>query len=141
MSITFPICASRRTGPPDKIAGWFEAYVETMELNYWTATEFEGGSYDENEQRWSVVLRRADGSKRIMHPRHVVMATGVSGIPSVPDIPSLKNFTGTIIHSSQYTDGEEWRGKKALVIGTGNSGHDIAQDLHSSGAHVTLVQR
>jgi len=27
------------------------------------------------------------------------------------------------------------------VIGTGNSGHDIAQDLHSSGADVTLVQR
>jgi cation diffusion facilitator CzcD-associated flavoprotein CzcO len=127
--------------PKDKLANWFEAYVESMELNYWTATEFEGGSYDENEQRWSVVLRRADGSKRIMHPRHVVMATGVSGIPSVPDIPSLQNFTGTAIHSSQYIDGEEWRGKKALVIGTGNSGHDIAQDLHSSGADVTLVQR
>jgi putative flavoprotein involved in K+ transport len=29
----------------------------------------------------------------------------------------------------------------AIVIGTGNSGHDIAQDLHSSGAKVTLVQR
>ena len=27
------------------------------------------------------------------------------------------------------------------MIGTGNSGHDIAQDLHSSGAEVTLVQR
>ena len=127
--------------PKDKLANWFEAYVESMELNYWTGTEFEGGSYDENEQRWSVVLRRADGSKRIMHPRHVVMATGVSGIPSVPDIPSLQNFTGTAIHSSQYIDGEEWRGKKALVIGTGNSGHDIAQDLYSSGADVTLVQR
>src|SRR6202165_149392 len=67
--------------PKDKLANWFEAYVESMELNYWTATEFEGGSYDENEQRWSVVLRRADGSKRTMHTRHVVMATGVSGIP------------------------------------------------------------
>jgi putative flavoprotein involved in K+ transport len=46
-----------------------------------------------------------------------------------------------VLHSSQYTDGEEWQGRKALVIGTGNSGHDIAQDLHSSGAQVTLVQR
>src|SRR4030088_470457 len=127
--------------PKDKLANWFEAYVESMELNFWTGTEFEGGSYDEQEGRWTVVLRRANGSKRTMHPRHVVLATGVSGIPSLPDIPSLKNFTGAVIHSSQYTDGEEWRGKKALVIGTGNSGHDIAQDLHSSGARVTLVQR
>jgi cation diffusion facilitator CzcD-associated flavoprotein CzcO len=127
--------------PKDKLANWFEAYVESMELNFWTGIEFEGGTYDEKEERWSVVLRRADGSKRTMHPRHVVMATGVSGIPNLPDIPGLKNFTGTVLHSSQYTDGEEWNGQNALVIGTGNSGHDIAQDLHSSGADVTLVQR
>jgi len=76
-----------------------------------------------------------------MRPRHIVMATGVSGIPSLPDIPTLCDFRGTILHSSQYEDGDAWRDKKALVIGSGNSGHDIAQDLHSSGAKVTLVQR
>lgn len=127
--------------PKDKLANWFEAYVESMELNFWTETEFKGGSYDENEQRWTVTLRRADGSKRIMHPRHVVLATGVSGIPSVPDIAGLKHFSGKVMHSSQYDDGENWKGKRAIVIGTGNSGHDIAQDLCSSGAEVTLVQR
>jgi putative flavoprotein involved in K+ transport len=127
--------------PKDKLANWFEAYVETMELNFWTETEFEGGSYDENEGRWAVTLRRADGSSRTMHPRHVVLATGVSGIPSVPDIAGIKDFQGKVMHSSQYDDGENWRGKRAIVIGTGNSGHDIAQDLCSSGADVTLVQR
>ena len=60
-----------------------------------------------------MVLRRADGSQRTMHPRHVVMATGVSGIPNLPDIPTLKNFAGTVLHSSQYTDGEEWKDKNA----------------------------
>jgi cation diffusion facilitator CzcD-associated flavoprotein CzcO len=127
--------------PKDKLANWFEAYVEAMELNYWTGTEFESGAYDEAAGRWSVVLRGADGGTREMHPHHIVMATGVSGIPNLPDIPGLKNFTGTVLHSSQYDDGEAWQGKNALVIGTGNSGHDIAQDLHASGAHVTLVQR
>jgi cation diffusion facilitator CzcD-associated flavoprotein CzcO len=127
--------------PKDKLAGWFEAYVEGMELNYWTATEFAGGTYNEREERWSVMLRRADGTKREMRPRHVVMATGVSGIPNLPNIPALRNFGGKILHSSQYDDGEAWKGKRVLVIGTGNSGHDIAQDLYSSGAKVTLVQR
>jgi len=127
--------------PKDKLASWFEAYVETMELNFWTGTEFEGGSYDEKEGRWTVTLRRADGAKRAMHPRHVVLATGVSGIPSVPDIAGIKDFAGKVMHSSQYDDGENWKGKRAIVIGTGNSGHDIAQDLCSSGAEVTLVQR
>jgi putative flavoprotein involved in K+ transport len=127
--------------PKDKLANWFEAYVDAMELNFWTGTEFQNGSYDEAKGRWTVTLRRSDGSAREMHPRHIVMATGVSGIPSLPDIPSLKSFTGTILHSSRYDDGENWNGKRVLIIGTGNSGHDIAQDLHSSGADVTLVQR
>jgi cation diffusion facilitator CzcD-associated flavoprotein CzcO len=127
--------------PKDKLANWFEAYVEGMELNFWTETEFEGGSYDEKAGRWTVTLRRADGSRRKMHPRHVVLATGVSGIPSLPDIPGLNEFAGKVMHSSQYDDGENWKGKRAIVIGTGNSGHDIAQDLCSSGAEVTLVQR
>lgn len=127
--------------PKDKLANWFEAYVDAMELNFWTGTEFESGVYDEAAARWTVTLRRADGTKRTMHPRHVVMATGVSGIPNQPDIPSLENFNGTLLHSSRYEDGEDWKGKRAIVIGTGNSGHDIAQDLCSSGAEVTLMQR
>ncbi|MCC8975119.1 flavin-containing monooxygenase [Bradyrhizobium brasilense] len=127
--------------PKDKLANWFEAYVDAMELNFWTGTEFVGGSYDDASGRWSVELRRADGTTRTMQPRHVVMATGVSGIPNLPDIPGLKDFGGKVMHSSRYEDGENWTGKRALVIGTGNSGHDIAQDLHSSGAEVTLVQR
>jgi cation diffusion facilitator CzcD-associated flavoprotein CzcO len=127
--------------PKDKLANWFEAYVDAMELNYWTSTDFAGGSYDEQQGRWSVTLRRGDGTTRAVHPKHVVLATGVSGIPNWPDIPTLKNFSGTVLHSSQYDDGENWNGKRAIVIGTGNSGHDIAQDLYSSGANVTLVQR
>jgi cation diffusion facilitator CzcD-associated flavoprotein CzcO len=127
--------------PKDKLANWFEAYVDGMELNFWTQTEFEGGTYDEQQGRWTVTLRRGDGSRRTLHPRHVVLATGVSGIPNIPDIPGLKDFAGKVVHSSGYDDGENFKGKHALVIGTGNSGHDIAQDLYSSGAAVTLVQR
>jgi cation diffusion facilitator CzcD-associated flavoprotein CzcO len=127
--------------PKDKLANWFESYVEAMELNFWTETEFESGHYDEKDGRWTVTLRLADGSQRTMQPRHVVLATGVSGIPSVPEISGLKDFAGKVMHSSQYDDGENWKGKRAIVIGTGNSGHDIAQDLHSSGADVTMVQR
>ena len=127
--------------PKDKLAGWFEAYVESMELNYWPATELERATHDEKQGRWCVALRRADGTTRELNPRHIVLATGVSGIPNVPDIPSLGRFAGTVLHASQYGDGEAWAGRSAIVIGTGNSGHDIAQDLHAGGAKVTLVQR
>ena len=127
--------------PKDKLAGWFEAYAEAMELDFWTGTEFAGASYDEDAQRWTVDLRQGEGRTKTLHPKHIVMATGVSGIPNLPDIPSLKNFAGKVLHSSQYGDASEWAGRNVLVIGTGNSGHDIAQDLHANGAKATLVQR
>ena len=127
--------------PKDKLAGWFEAYAEAMELNVWTQTEFEGGHYDDVAQTWRVTLRRADGTSRVMKPRHIVMATGVSGIPNIPDIPTLSHFTGEVMHSSGYQNGKAWAGKSVMVLGTGTSGHDIAQDLHACGAHVTIVQR
>ena len=127
--------------PKDKLANWFEAYAEAMELNYWTATEFEGASYDERSRRWHAVVRRADGSERELHPRHIVLAAGVSGIPNIPHIPELAAFHGKVIHSSEYRDGAPWQGRRVLVLGTGTSGHDIAQDLHSAGARVTIVQR
>ena len=127
--------------PKDKLANWFEAYVESMELNFWTGVEFRGGTYDAVAELWTVELHHADGKVREMHPCHIVMATGVSDIPNLPNIPTLAAYKGTLIHSSVYEDGEAWEGCDALVIGTGNSGHDIAQDLYSSGARVTLVQR
>ena len=127
--------------PKDKLANWFEAYVESLELNFWTRTEFVGGLYDDAAGRWAVTLRLADGSSRTLRPRHVVMATGVSGIANVPELPILKTFGGQVMHSSQYRDAAEWQGRDVMVIGTGTSGHDIAQDLQSNGARVTLVQR
>src|SRR5882757_8357264 len=127
--------------PKDKLAGWFEAYAESMELDFWTGTELSGGSYDEGTECWTVDLRRADGGTRTLRPRHIVMATGVSGMPNVPDIPGLSNFGGRVMHSHEYGDATEWKGRDVLVIGMGNSGHDISQDLHSNGARVALVQR
>jgi cation diffusion facilitator CzcD-associated flavoprotein CzcO len=126
--------------PKDKLASWFAAYAEAMELNYWTGTEFLGGTFDAQQQTWTVQVKR-DGQERVLHPRHVVMATGLSGDPNMPSIPALAAFGGKVFHSSEYVDGEDWKGKTAVVIGTGNSGHDIAQDLYSGGAKVTLVQR
>jgi putative flavoprotein involved in K+ transport len=127
--------------PKDKLANWFEAYVESLELNYWAGTELVAGSYDDKAGHWTVTLRRKDGSERVMHPRHLVFGTGVSSIPIIPEVPGLSSFKGTVMHSGAFTDGKAWKGKKAFVLGTGNSAHDVAQDLQASGAEVTLVQR
>lgn len=127
--------------PKDKLANWFEFYVDAMELNFWTGTELVKGGYDEAGRRWNVTLRRADGSERVMHPRHLVFATGVSSIPFTPDLPGLKDFRGQVVHSGDFADPENWKGRKVLVLGTGTSGHDVAMELQAHGADVTMIQR
>ncbi len=127
--------------PKDMLANWFECYAEALEVNFWTGTEFVGGSYDEAAGRWNATVRKTDGTERVMHPRHVVFANGVSGIARIPDLPGLKDFAGEVVHSHSFTDGSAWKGRKALVLGTGNSGHDVAQDLYSHGAETTIIQR
>ncbi|MEK9662846.1 MAG: NAD(P)/FAD-dependent oxidoreductase, partial [Alphaproteobacteria bacterium] len=127
--------------PKDKVANWFEAYAEAMELNVWTGTEFVSGEWDESARNWSATVIRDDGTKRVLRPRHIVMATGVSGVPKYPDISGLADFAGDVVHSGAWSDGSAWTGKRALVIGSGTSGHDVAQDLYECGARVTMVQR
>ena len=127
--------------PKDMLANWFELYAEAMELNVWTGTELTGARFDEAARRWTVTLKRADGSVRTMHPRHIVFCNGVSTIPKWPDLPGIEEFRGTIRHSGDYGSGLEWKGKRALVLGTGTSGHDVAQDLAVSGAaEVSIIQ-
>lgn len=125
----------------DMLANWFEYYAGAMELNFWTGTEFVGATYDDAAQCWTARLRRRDGTERSVQPRHLVFANGVSGIAKVPSLPGLDRFGGTVAHTHGFTDGSAWRGKRALVLGTGNSGHDVAQDLHSHGAATTIIQR
>ena len=127
--------------PKDMLANWFESYAWALQINFWTGAEFTGGSYDEAAGRWTALVRRSDGSERTLHPRHVIFANGVSGIPRTPTLPGLTDFAGAVIHSHSFTTGADWRGKKALVLGTGNSGHDVAQDLHSHGVNTTIIQR
>jgi putative flavoprotein involved in K+ transport len=133
---TFPVYI-----PKDKLANWFESYVESLELNFWTGTELVAGSYDDQRRQWNVTLRKSDGSTRVMHPRHLIFATGVSSIPHTPDLPGLADFAGTRVHSGAFKDAGQWKGRKVLVLGTGTSGHDVAQELHAHGADVTIIQR
>ncbi|WP_216653599.1 NAD(P)/FAD-dependent oxidoreductase [Nocardioides sp. zg-DK7169] len=127
--------------PKDKLADWLESYARTMELNVWTGTELVESAH-EGERGWRVTLRRADGSTRTVRPRHLVLATGVSGTePNMPALPGAEEFAGLAVHSKDFPRGADFAGKRAVVVGSCNSGHDLAQELFEKGAAVTMVQR
>lgn len=124
----------------DKIADWFEFYAQAMELNVWCSADMKSAAYDEGARTWTLAVQTPEGERTIT-TRDVVLATGAAGEPHVPDFPGRETFGGTVYHSSRHRSGGDWSGKKAIVVGACNSGHDIAQDLHEAGADVTLVQR
>ncbi|MFE9606870.1 NAD(P)-binding domain-containing protein [Streptomyces hokutonensis] len=127
--------------PKDKLADWFETYVSVLELNVWTGSQLTRAEYDGESDRWSLNIRRPDGSVRAVAPRHVILATGVSGRPNVPTLPGEDVFHGEIKHSSQVTGDEDVAGQSVLIVGAGNSGLEIAHDMWERGAEVTVLQR
>lgn len=127
--------------PKDKWADWLEAYATLMDVNVWTETTFVNARYDEEAERWTVRLRRGDGSIRELHPRHFVVAGGLFAEPKIPEVEGLDTFTGAWAHSDAFQDAADYAGRRALVVGSGVSGHELAHDLWEQGAEVTMVQR
>ncbi len=80
--------------------------------------------------RWVVVLE--DGTT--VEAAHVVVATGYSHTPVVPDWPGLGQFTGEVVLAKEYRNGRPHAGRDVLVVGTGNTGTEIATDLAEHGA-------
>jgi putative flavoprotein involved in K+ transport len=126
--------------PKDKIADWLEMYTRVMELNYWTSTEATSARYDEAERRWEVTLDR-DGDTVVLHPRQLVLATGMSGKPNIPRFPGQDVFAGEQHHSSRHPGSDAYAGKRVVVVGSNNSAFDICGALYEVGADVTMVQR
>jgi putative flavoprotein involved in K+ transport len=126
--------------PKDMFAWWLENYADAMNLDYWVDSELERATRDTHSDRWRATVR-CGPTWRTVSPRHIVVATGLSTTPRRPELDGLDRFGGSVLHADDYRDGARYAGCRALVIGTGTSGHDIAQELHGYGAEVHMMQR
>lgn len=104
-------------------------------------------SWSDSSRSWTVDITRTlpDGSteNRTFHPHHVIQATGHSGKANMPSIKGIDNFKGTrLCHSSEFPGAQpNSKGKKAIVVGCCNSGHDISQSYYENGYDITMIQR
>ncbi len=126
--------------PKDKIGDWLEMYTKVMELNYWTRSTCKSAKYDVARGEWTVVVDR-DGQEVTLRPKELVLATGMSGKANLPKFKGMERFKGDQHHSSRHPGPDAYRGKKAVVIGSNNSAHDICAALWEGDVDVTMVQR
>jgi len=126
--------------PKDKVGDWLEMYTKVMELNYWHSTSCKKASYNEKRGEWEVTVER-EGREVTLRPKELVIALGVSGYPNLPTIEGADSFEGDQFHSSKFPGAENYRGKKAVVVGSNNSAHDICAALWEEDVDVTMIQR
>jgi len=86
------------------------------------------------ESPWQV-----ETARRTISADVVIVATGHYVEPRVPDWARGGEFRGQVLHSAEYRTGGEFAGSRALVVGLGNSGAEIATDLVEQGASSVSV--
>ena len=94
------------------------------------------GSVSKTDDRWTV-----DTSIGALAADVVVVATGYNHTAKIPDWPGLSDYTGRVIHSSEYRNPAALNARDVLVVGPGNSGAEIAADLAGAGVGVRLAVR
>ncbi len=109
------------------VVRYLEAYARHHHLGPRFGVEVE--RVDRDDGTWRLAT-----SEGAVEADAVVIATGYNAVPFVPDWPGLDTFAGHWIHASRYRDARPYVGKDVLVVGTGNTGAEIAADLADQGA-------
>jgi len=60
---------------------------------------------------------------------HVIVASGRFNKPRIPRVKGFERFRGTISHTFDYRDNEEFKDRRVLVIGNSISGLEVASEL------------
>lgn len=121
----------------DEYAAYLREYAQVLGLDVLLGERVDAvREIPENTDamRWEVST-----SAGTRHAKAVVIATGHYAEPHYPTFEGMANFSGRMIHSAQYTTGAAYKGQKALVIGLGNSGAEIAAELAKQGASSVSV--
>lgn len=133
--------------PAKRIGAGHKAWAEKYGINARTSTSIDSVVWDENLNTWTVTTSSPSEKQQTIKARNLVLAIGPGHLTPVspswasPEQIAATKFKGTIVHGSSYRSAKTHAGKRGIVIGTANTGHDVAEDMADHGMHTTMVQR
>lgn len=138
----FPIYHSRPLSPPSR---YLDNYVASFGLqeHIFLRRRVDSAEFDSALARWRISAANVDsGEVEEYEAQFLVVATGENDEPVLPvGIAGLDGFEGEAVHSNQFRTGKAYDGLDVLVVGSGNSGMEIAYDLADGGARTAIVVR
>ncbi|XP_009616866.3 putative indole-3-pyruvate monooxygenase YUCCA10 [Nicotiana tabacum] len=121
---------------------YLDEYVENFNINPKFQCCVEMAFYEKEEKKWNIKVRNvATGEMEFYGCDFLVLASGENNEGYIPKVLGLEKFKGEIIHSSEYKSGQKYEGKEVLVVGSGNSGMEIAFDLSNYRSCASIVVR
>ena len=133
--------------PAKRIGAGHKAWSERYGINVSTGTNVDSATWDDTQRRWTVIASNSNGQFEIKANNLVLTIGPGHGTPIYPswvseDQVKASGFKGTLIHAFEgYHSAHAWKGKRGIVVGTANTGHDVAEDLANAGMETTIVQR
>lgn len=134
--VEFPTYPSKQ-----QFVRYLEDYAERFDIRPRFNETVAEAEYDRTLGFWRVRSKRGGGEETEYICRWLIVATGENAEAVVPELDGMAEFGGSIKHTSVYRSGEEFRGKKVLVVGCGNSGMEVCLDLCEHSASPSLVVR
>jgi cation diffusion facilitator CzcD-associated flavoprotein CzcO len=130
---------SRVYAPGDELKAYAEHCVDSYGLRdrIRLGTKVVGAAFDDAAHVW----RLATATGEEITARYVVGATGVFTKPKPPDIPGLDDFTGTVMHTARWDHGQDLRGKRVAVVGTGASAVQVIPSIAPVVDRLVVFQR
>ncbi|CAN6540932.1 unnamed protein product [Malus baccata var. baccata] len=122
-----------------QFVSYLNAYAENFDLKPAFNRTVVSARYDSRCEHWFVNTLGLKNEETEYVCQWLIVATGENAEEVVPQFEGVSEFGGPIVHTSSYKSGELFRGKKVLVVGSGNSGMEVSLDLCNYNARPSLV--
>ncbi|KAJ8108380.1 hypothetical protein OPT61_g8212 [Boeremia exigua] len=94
--------------------------------------------FDDVRQQWTVSFENKEAE---YFDKVVVAIGGMTSLPNIPTVEGIELFEGTSLHSRAFKKPKDFKGKRVMVVGFGNTAADTATALANVAEKVYIAHR